>query len=526
VLTAVARLSIPELADWCIVDVIEDGGAPRRMEVAHRDPGKAALAHALRAFKLDHEARQRLPVAQALKARAPVLIPDYTDERLHRETGGEYLALARQLEVRSVLVVPVALSGALAGMTFITTAESERRYGPEDVAVAEELARRAAQVVENARVHRKLRQTEERFRVALAHSNITVFEQDAQGRYQWIYNPPLGYDPSEVIGRKIDDLVAPEDAPVLAALGREVLARRAPVQAEVSVRRPGGEPSHLLVTQEPARDASGAVVGLTGAATDITEQKRAQDELAQALGFRDQVIGILGHDLRNPLAAVHALATLLQRREDLPASARESVAEIDRASERMLEMIGTLLDFAASRFTGRLPIAPVPTDLGAVCRGAVAELRAATPGRRIDLDVRGDASGAFDPARIAQVVSNLVANALEHGDRGAPVAVRVRGDGGHVVVEVSNRGPAIPPELRVVMFEPFCRGSALRDASNARGLGLGLYIASQVVRAHGGAIDVDSSDEHGTTFTVRLPRHVAAASQRSRARDEGAAAGV
>lgn len=506
VLSAAARLSIPELADWCIVDVAEDGGEPRRMEVAHRDPAKASLAAALRAFKLDHDARRRLPVARALRARVPVLIPDYTDEQLRQETSGEYLSLASRLHVRSVLVVPVALSGATAGMTFITTAESGRRYGEEDVAVAEELARRVAQVVENARVHRRLRQTEERFRVALAHSSITLFEQDREGRYQWIYNPPLGLEPSDVIGRKVSELVASEDAPVIAGLARDVLERREPVRREVTVRRPGGEPRHLLVTEEPARDATGAIVGLTGAATDITEQKRAQDQLAQALVFRDQVMGILGHDLRNPLGAIRALAALLRRRDDLPESARDCAAEIDRAGERMLEMIGTLLDFATSRFTERLPVAPVPADLGEVCRGVVGELRAASPGRRIDLDVRGDAAGQWDPSRIAQVVSNLVANALQHGARQAPVAVRVRGDGEAVVLEVRNEGPAIPPELRAVMFEPFCRGSALRDTSNARGLGLGLYIARQVVGAHGGTIEVDSTAERGTTFTVRLPR--------------------
>lgn len=526
VLSAVARLSIPELADWCIVDVAEDGGEPRRMEVAHRDPARAPLAAAIRAFKLDHAARRRLPVAQALRSRAPVLIPDYTDERLQAETGGEYLALARQLEVRSMLVIPVPLSGGVAGMTFITTAESERRYGPEDVAVAEELVRRAAQVVENARVHRRLRQTEERFRVALAHSSITLFEQDREGRYHWVYNPPLGLEPSEVVGRKVSELVAPEDAPVIAALARDVLAQRAPVRREVTVRRPGGAPHTLLVTEEPARDATGAIVGLTGAATDITEQKRAQQELAQAVDFRDQVIGILGHDLRNPLGAVRALAALLQRREDLPAAARESVAEIDRATERMLEMIETLLDFATSRFTGGLPVAPIAADLQDVCRRALDELRATSPGRRIDLDVRGDATGTWDPARIAQVVSNLVSNALEHGARNAAVAVRVHDRGEDVVLEVRNRGPVIPPELMTVMFEPFCRGSVLRDASHARGLGLGLYIADQIVRAHGGTIAVESGEARGTTFTVRLPRRAAAAGAGAAAWDDGAAAGA
>ncbi len=523
-LSAVARLSIPELADWCIADVVEEGET-RRMEVAHRDPARAPLAAALRAFPLHHTARRRLPAARALRSGRPLLIPDYTEEMLRQETEGEYLELARQLELRSVLVIPATFSSSLATMTFLMTSESERRYGQEDVAVAEELVRRAAQIVENARMHQRLRQTEERFRVALAHSSITLFEQDAEGRYRWIYNPPLGYQADEVVGKTNDDLLAPEEAARLNARDRAVLRTGERVHEEVRVSTPGGETRHLLVSQEPLRDASGAIAGLTGAATDITDQKREQEQLAQALVFREQVMGILGHDLRNPLSAVRALATLLLRREDLPESARESLAEIGRAGQRMLEMIGTLLDFTSSRFQGGLPIAPVPTDLHEVCRGVVAELVAAEPGRAIELDLEGDGRGTWDPARLAQLVSNLAANALEHGAKHGPVRVSVREDEEDVVLEVANLGPAIAPEVMAVMFEPFSRGSA-RDA-RSRGLGLGLYIVSQVVSAHGGSIAVDSSAGRGTTFRVRLPRPQGVQLPEGRGMwDEGAAAGA
>lgn len=527
VLSAVARLSIPELADWCIVDVVEEGEVCR-MEVAHRDPARAPLAAALRRFPLDHAARRRLPVAQALWSRQPVLIPDYTDELLREQTEGEYLELALQLGARSVLVVPVTLPSSLATMAFMMTSESGRRYGPEDVAVADELVRRAAQLVENARVHQQLRQTEERFRVALAHSNVTLFEQDAEGRYRWIYNPPLGYQAAEVLGKTNDELVSPDDAARLDALDRAVLEKGERVHEEVRISEPGGEPRHLLVSEELLRDASGAVVGLTGAATDITDQKRAQEQLAQALAFREQMLGVLGHDLRNPLGAVRALATLLQRREDLPESARGTVGEIGRATQRMLEMIGTLLDFTESRFRGTLPIAPVPTDLHEVCRAVVDELLAAEPDRTIELDLEGDGRGTWDPARMAQVVSNLVANALEHGAARGAVRVAVGGDEEDAVLEIQNDGPAIAPELMALLFEPFCRGSARRDASRARGLGLGLYIVSQVVNAHGGTIAVDSTAERGTTFTVRLPRASGVSPTRAHAVrwDEGASVGA
>ena len=225
---------------------------------------------------------------------------------------------------------------------------------------------------------------------------------------------------------------------------------------------------------------------------------------------------------------MRALASLLGRRDDLPAGVRESLAEIGRAGQRMLELIGTLLDFTDGRFNGSMPIAPIPTELDEVCRGVVEEMQAAEPGRTISLERRGDARGLWDPARLAQVVSNLVSNALKHGARDGAVRVSVEGDGEDVVLEVRNRGPAIPPELMAVIFEPFCRGSALRDASHARGLGLGLYIVREIVSAHGGEVSVASSREDGTTFTVRLPR----ASEGRRAEpsgvvwERGAAAGA
>jgi signal transduction histidine kinase len=410
VLSAVARLSIPELADWCVVDAVAEGEA-RRMEVAHRDPARAPLAAAIRAFKLDRAARQRLPMERAVESGRPVLIPEYTDEMLREHLDAEHLELGRQLRACSVLVVPVALPGWVATVTFIMTAESGRRYGQEDVAVAEELVKRAAQVVENARVHQR--------------------------------------------------------------------------------------------------------------------QKRAQRELAQALAFRDQMMGILGHDLRNPLSAVRALASLLLERRDLPGSVRENVAEIGRAGQRMLEMIGTLLDFTSTRLEGGLPVAPVPADLHEVCRGVVGELQAAEPERTIELDLEGDGRGTWDPARLAQVVSNLVGNALQHGSRHAPVRVSVGGDEENAVLEVRNEGPAISPELLQVMFEPFSRGSSQRDGSRGRGLGLGLYIVSEIVSAHGGTVAVRSSAARGTTFTVRLPRaRRGRVPGPGRAWQEGAAAGA
>jgi signal transduction histidine kinase len=213
--------------------------------------------------------------------------------------------------------------------------------------------------------------------------------------------------------------------------------------------------------------------------------------------FRERMMGILGHDLRSPLNAITMAASLLRRRTDLPERVRDQALRIDHAGRRMAEMIRTLLDFAQARFRGALPISRVSTNLAEIAREAVEELRTAWPGRRIDLMVRGDARGTWDPARIAQVISNIAANALTHGASGAPVDMVVDGAGTEVRLTVHNAGPAIPPDLIQTLSEV-----------NSGGVGLGLYIARQIVLAHEGDIEVSSSDPEGTRVTFRLPRTV------------------
>jgi signal transduction histidine kinase len=238
---------------------------------------------------------------------------------------------------------------------------------------------------------------------------------------------------------------------------------------------------------------------------------RHQAELAEALAFRDQVMGIVGHDLRNPLHAVGLSVASALGRADVSNETRQHLSRIDRAARRMLEMIGTLLDFAHARFGASLPIAPQPMDLDEVVRNAVEELLATNPDRTVRMELGGRGRGWWDPARMAQVASNVIGNAFVHGAKGEPVRVSVSGDGRAVVLDVSNRGPAIPAELMPVLFEPFRRGPAAEKPSRFGGLGLGLYIARHIVLAHGGTITARSNADDGTTFTVSLPRGAPAA---------------
>jgi signal transduction histidine kinase len=225
------------------------------------------------------------------------------------------------------------------------------------------------------------------------------------------------------------------------------------------------------------------------------------------------MIGILGHDLRNPMNAIRSSTQLLLAREEREET-RRALLRIDRSSRRMTEMISTLLDFADTRFNAELKMNAATIDLADVVRSVADEVLAANPGRKIRLDAEREAIGFWDSGRLAQVVSNLLDNALKHGASDGEVWATVRLDEPEtVVLRVSNAGAPIPAEAIGDLFKPFRAGRAARaasersvDSSAQRGLGLGLYIVDQIVRAHAGTIDVQSSPESGTVFTVRLPQ--------------------
>jgi signal transduction histidine kinase len=229
--------------------------------------------------------------------------------------------------------------------------------------------------------------------------------------------------------------------------------------------------------------------------------------LVDALAFRDQLMGILGHDLRNPLSAITALARLTMQRDDLPGDVRERLAQMDRAAKRSLAMIESLIDFSESSLKGELPIRTMTARPAEIAARVIEELSIANPDRVILLELRGREPFELDPVRIEQVLSNLVGNALVHGAPDTPIEVLVDVRESEALLAVSNRGPVIPPERTRSLFQPFIQGGAANsNGVRPRGLGLGLYIVRQIVTAHGGAVTVDSSAALGTTFVVRLPR--------------------
>ena len=234
---------------------------------------------------------------------------------------------------------------------------------------------------------------------------------------------------------------------------------------------------------------------------DALQETRADLGRERETGVqREQFIAVLGHDLRNPIAALGAGVAMLRRR---PAHARSDyiLGAMQASIDRMNVMIGNILDFARGRLVGDMPLRLEPIAVDTLVAQIAAELAVAHPDRVIDLDCRVAAPLRCDAQRIGQLTSNLLGNALTHGASDEPILIVCVDDADEFRLSVFNNGPEIPPGVLARLFQPFKQGG---NDTTAGGLGLGLYIASTIASAHGGRIEVASAPQ-GTSFTFRMP---------------------
>jgi signal transduction histidine kinase len=235
--------------------------------------------------------------------------------------------------------------------------------------------------------------------------------------------------------------------------------------------------------------------------------QRYSSEMAAS---RDMFLAVLGHDLRGPLSGI-SMATLLLSKPGLDEAARhKAAARIKRASAEMGGLITDLLEYTRTRLGAGMPMELVDCDLGAVCEDALESVRTGFPELQFVQTLSGDLNLQADAPRLQQALSNLLANAVQHGDRGAPITLGVSGDADAVVVTVGNQGEPIAADAHLSIFEPLVRAPSAASQSQDRSktsLGLGLFIVREIVLGHGGTIEVQSTAETGTVFTLRLPRH-------------------
>ena len=377
-LANVARMVVPTLADWCSIDMLGADGKLSCMEVACSDSTKFALAARLRSAS---PKRPEHPALRALKSGRLSSIPEVTPERLRAiANDARHLDALTVLGPRSMVSVPLQVRGQILGVLTLVMAESGRRHVPEDLMLVQDLSRRAAQALDNARLF---------------------------------------------------------------------------------------------------------------------------SEAREHVAFEQRVVAVVSHDLRNPLTAIAMVVTRMLH-EQRDAKHEQQLLLVQRSVQRALGLVSDLLDVARARVTGGIPLHPVAASLEELVLQVVEEARASHPERSVEVHVDGNVRGTWDIHRMAQVATNLIVNALTYGTQGAAVKVNLRDLGEDVELSVQNFGKAIPTQAHAPLFDAMQRGPHGENENG--GLGLGLFIAKQIVIAHHGTIAVKSSDVEGTTFTVRLPR--------------------
>lgn len=282
-----------------------------------------------------------------------------------------------------------------------------------------------------------------------------------------------------------------DDAPAARALAGDAV-----IGAESQVLRAHG-PRAVRVTATPIGGAGGAIAGGLLA----IEEPREADVLLR------EVLAIVAHDVRNPLSAIRMTAQLLAKTGEVPAERRVTLAQrVISSSGRLETIVKSLVEYARSRAGAVVRLQRERADMAVLIERIAGDMATAFPTRTIEREARGDGSGEWDVARVEYVVTQLVSNALRHGSDAAPVRIEVDGSAADEVrVSVRNAGAAIPEELRARIFDPFQIGTRAPGAPR-RQIGLGLFVARELVAAHGGKIEL-RSDDRETVFEVTLPRH-------------------
>src|SRR6266446_6228474 len=492
-LAALAKMAVPRIADWARVDIVEEGRL-RTLAVEHVDQRKVELALELsRRYPEDPEAAQGPPLV--LRTGESELISEISEERLSELAVDDlHLGLVRELGFQSYMGVPLVARGRTLGVISFVVAESGRRYGPADLALAEELARRASTAIENAQLYRE---AEERAQAARVVETVAdgVFLVDSDGIVR-LWNRAAEaitrLARGEVVGRPADQVLP----------GWQDLAARVAV---VGTPGPASATTFPLDLEGDERWLSISGVGFDEgtvyAFRDLTEERALEQ-------IRQDLVSTVSHELRTPLAAIYGSALTLARADlELEAAMQSKLLEvIVEESARLADIVNDLL-LASQLDAGRLEPRVEPCDPHVIAAAVLDAARTHLPeGTRVSLDSAegGVPRVAADEGQLRQVLTNLIDNAVKYSPAGGDVYVRVAAAGEYVRFAVADEGLGIPAGEQNRIFEKFYRLDP-DMTGGIGGTGLGLYISRELVRRVRGRIWVEPNSGRGSIFNVEIP---------------------
>jgi signal transduction histidine kinase/CheY-like chemotaxis protein len=447
------------ICDGCSI-LLLPGPAPETAVARHREDPTAAAALLAMATIAD-----------------PAAFVFESAEEAARVLARSYHGYIARCGLSSLAILPFPLREPFQGVITVTRDGESRPFDREDLATIETCIEYATLAVQNAMRLTAERTARTQLHAVLEHAPIGIVVTNRDGAVT-LANPTAS---TLVPGI--------EGAPDLAALIRKALEE--------------GSARQLRVASVPLM-MGGAAIGEVTTLEDVTVESQLAAEKARLAAFQAQMLAIVGHDLRSPLGAIYAGAEALNHHAADSSPMRSIIRRMQSSASRMTSIVDQLLDVTRARLGGGIPIHPQAMSLTPMIRGVLDELALAHPSARFELVADEQVHGMWDSNRLAQVVSNLASNAIQYGRAGSPVVVEVSAAAPFATITVTNtvRDAPIASDRLRVLFDPYIRGA--ESERHVAGLGLGLYIVSEIVRAHGGTITAESSGS-STVFRVQLP---------------------
>ena len=447
----------------------------------------------------------------------PVVHAFDSTDHARRVLPPAYQRYIERFGLRGLAILPFPISDPVQGVVTVTRDEGRPPFHADDIATLETCIEYAGLAVETALRFDAERAARDQLRAVLEHLPIGIIAADANGGITLVNPAAAGLLPGIERATTLADAYplarwsAHDGTPIDQRdwIVGEALAANVANRSELVVTPPRGKPRAIVVSGVPLRDAQGGAVGSVTAIEDVSAERAVTAERERVAEFQQQMLGIVGHDLRNPLGAMVAgIAILDEQTAGTPAS--KIVRRLESSTQRMTRIVEQLLDMTRARLGKGLPMELRDVQLLPIVKAAIDELTLAHPKTPFELVEAVDVQGRWDPDRLGQVLSNLMGNAAQYGRKDAPVTIRLARTSSVVTITVTNaiRDKPIPHDQLAVLFDPYRRGRGSEHRHT--GLGLGLYIVHEIVTAHGGRINVESTDD-GTSFHVMLPLRAARA---------------
>lgn len=506
-LNSVARLAVPHVADWCVVDLLDSNGALQMVAISHSDPNQVKWARERRRSN-PPDMKATSGLTNVLRTGKPEFHPVITNDMIEKAAKSpEELQLLRKIGFSSVIIVPLkAHDKTIGAMTFVM-AESKRHYSKLDFQLTEQIASRASLAIENAQLYAEVDEERERLNNIVANVPGVVWEaygkpDAAKQRIDFInkyVEKMLGYTVDEWLNTPNFwlTIVHPADREKAAA---QAVAKFESGEGGVSRFRwlkKNGESIWVETHSYPILDKQGKAIGMRGVTMDVSERMELERR-------KDEFISMASHELKTPLTSIKVFTQILQRtlKEDSNTLVTKSLDRINVQVGKLTTLVSDLLDVSKIQ-SGKLELRKANFMLNTLIQDCVDSLQETTDHKII---IKGETSYQIygDEDRLGQVLINFLTNAIKYSPEAGKITVAVTKETERVIIGVKDNGIGISKEHHNRIFDRFYRIYDNEDKTYP-GLGMGLYISSQIIKRHEGQIWLKSTKGKGTTFYFSLP---------------------